>query len=58
MVMREEGSGSCEELDDALRGLHAFVGFGHQRHADAAAARVDAVRLARQQLPGSTVTLY
>ncbi len=30
----------------------ALLGLGHQRHADPSAARVDAVRLARQQAAG------
>src|SRR6478735_6190752 len=29
------------ELDDALRGFHAFGGFGHQGHADAASAGIE-----------------
>ena len=44
--------------DDALRGFDAFVDVGDQRHADAAAPGIDAVRLAREKLPGNTVTLY
>jgi len=36
------------ECDDPVRRFQAFVHFGHQSHADAVAARIDAVRLARQ----------
>src|SRR4030095_2226303 len=35
-----------DELDDALRGFHAFRGLGNQRHADAAGAGVQATAFA------------
>src|SRR4030095_6905316 len=35
-----------DELDDALRGFHAFRGLGHQGHADAACAGIDATAFA------------
>src|SRR4249920_364554 len=37
---------------DAARSFQAFVDAGHEREADAARSRVDAVRLARQQAAG------
>ncbi len=39
---------SLAELDDASGRFQAFVDTGHQRHADAVAARIGAVRVARQ----------
>ena len=44
-----EGAGV---FDDAFGGLEAFIHFGHQRHADAAGAGVDALGLAGQQASG------
>ena len=43
-------------MRDALGGLHAFGQQRDQRQAHPVLARIDAVGVARQKLPGSTVT--